>query len=86
MNKQKNNDNFISSVKKAYLLYSDYTMATDPDDKEAFLEILSTYIYGLNDHKTTLMYFKICDSSEDEKETYTEILGDILSNLAEKEM
>lgn len=86
MNKQKNNDNFISSVKKAYLLYSDYTMATEPNDKEALLEILSTYIYGLNDHKVILMYSKICDSSEDEKETYTEILGDILSNLAEKEM
>lgn len=82
INERLNNQDFISSAKKAYLLYSDYTMATDPEDKDALLELLATYIYELDNHKAILMYSKVCDSSENEKEIYVEILGDLLMNIS----
>lgn len=82
INEKLNNQVFISSVKKACLLYSDYTMATDPADKDALLELLATYIYKLDNHKAILIYSKVCDSSETEKEVYVEILGDLLSNIS----
>ena len=69
------------SLEKAYLLYTDYAMSSDPTDKEALLELLSSYIYEINDHKAILMYSKICDSSDSERETYSEILCDILTTM-----
>ena len=77
----KNNET-IYTLKKACLIFSDYTMATDPTDKDALLEILSDYIYALDDPKAILIYSKICDSDESEREMYIEILGDILENMS----
>ena len=82
INEKLNNQDFISNAKKAYLLYSDYTMATESTDKDALLELLGTYIYDLENHKAVLMYSKVCDSSENEREIYVEILGDLLANIS----
>ena len=84
MKNTQNKDTFISNSKKAYLLYSDYTMATDSTEKEILLEMLAIYIYALDDPKATLMYSKICDSSEMDKGVYTEILGDVLIQINEE--
>lgn len=58
----------INTAKKAFLLYTDYTMENDQVDKDALLELLSNYIYKLNDSRAILMYSKICDSSEEDRE------------------
>ena len=80
----KTNETFITNAKKSYLLYSDYTMSTDPVEKETFLEMLSTYIYALDNPKATLMYQKVCDSFEEEKELYISLLGDVLGQINEE--
>lgn len=72
----------INTTKKAFLLYTDYTMENNPVDKDALLELLGDYIYKLEDPRATIMYAKICDSSEEDKELYIEILGDILENMS----
>ena len=84
MKNTQNKDTFISNSKKAYLLYSDYTMATDSTEKETLLEMLATYVYALDDPKAILMYSKICDSNEMDKDVYTEILGDVLTRINEE--
>ena len=77
-------DTFVGNVKKAHLLYSDYTMTADPTEKETFLEMLGTYIYALSNPKATLTYHKICDCCERDKDLYTEILGDVLAQISEE--
>ena len=79
----KKNDQFITTVEKAKLLYSDFVQAVSREEKEVFLEILETYIDDLNDSRVSLVYFKVCDSSESEKEMYIEILGDLLERMSE---
>ena len=79
----KNNEaNLRATVKKAYLIFTDYTMATEPEDRDALLEILATYIYDLGDPRAILMYSKVCDSDDNDRETYVEILGDILISMS----
>lgn len=74
----KTRDNLISNVLKADLLLSDYTLVTDPEDKEVTLELLGRYIYDMDDNKAVYLYSKICDSSQEEKDLYVEILMDYL--------
>lgn len=76
---KKHDDNFISNVLKTDLLLLDYAQATDPKDKDAILEIVARYIYALKDKKVILMYSKICDSDEKEKDIYVEILMDLIA-------
>ena len=76
---KKTNDNLIGNVLKADLLLSDYTLVTDPEEKDFLLELLGRYIYDLEDKKVILMYSKICDSDEKEKDIYVEILMDLIS-------
>lgn len=74
----KTRDNLISNVLKADLLLSDYTLVTDPEDKETTLELLGRYIYDMDDNKAVYLYAKICDSCQEEKDLYVEILTDHL--------
>lgn len=72
-------DNYISNVLKAELLLTDYTFMTSLTDKNLILEIMSRYIYNLQDNKLDFIYAKICDSMEEERELYVEMLGDLIS-------
>ena len=74
----KTRDNLISNVLKADLLLSDYTLVTNPEDKDTTLELLGRYIYVMDDHKAVYLYSKICDSCQEEKDLYIEILIDHL--------
>lgn len=74
-------DAIISNILKSDLLLSDYTLTTDPNEKEIFLELLHKYLELLNNSTLNLLYFKICDSSKEEKDIYIEILIDTLSDL-----
>lgn len=74
----KTHDDLISNVLKADLLLSDYTLVTDPEDKETTLELLGRYIYDMDDHNAVYLYSKICDSCHEEKDLYIEILMDHL--------
>ena len=74
----KTRDNLISNVLKADLLLSDYTLVTDPEDKETTLELLGRYIYDMDDNNAVYLYSKICDSCQEEKDLYVEILTDYL--------
>lgn len=74
----KTRDKLISNVLKANLLLSDYTLATDSEDKDTTLELLGRYIYDMDDNKAIYLYSKICDSSQEEKDLYVEILMDYL--------
>lgn len=67
-----------ATLKKAYLIYTDYTLSSDPEEKEALLDLLSMYIHKLDNLKAELVYHSICMAQDSEKESYTEILGDIL--------
>ncbi len=74
----KTRDNLIGNVLKVDLLLSDYTLVTDSEDKEVTLELLGRYIYDMDDNKAVYLYSKICDSSQEEKDLYVEILMDYL--------
>ena len=77
----KNKDLLVNSVLRADLLLSDYTLTTDTKEKETFLEVLSNYIYAIDNNQTTLVYQKLCDSNGSEKDLYTGILIDLLEQL-----
>lgn len=81
-NKTKVSANFISNVRIAKYLYFDYVQTDDPEEKETFLALLGIYIADLGDKRATLIYSKVCDCGEAEKEAYIEILGDTLDNIA----
>lgn len=74
----KTRDNLIGNVLKANLLLSDYTLVTDPEDKETTLGLLGRYIYDMGDNNAVYLYSKICDSCPEEKDLYVEILMDHL--------
>lgn len=76
---KKHDDNFITNVLKTDLLLLDYVQVTGPKEKDAILEIMARYVYDLEDKKVILMYSKICDSDEKEKDIYVEILMDLIS-------
>ena len=70
------------TILKADLILSDYTLASDPEEKKIYLNLLDRYVAALEDPIVSL-YFVSMSSSEnnDEKELYVEILMDILSDL-----
>lgn len=76
---KKHDDNFISATLKTDLLLSDYTQTEDPREKDSILEIMSRYIHDM-DSKVSMMYSKICDSNEKDKEIYAEILMDLIAD------
>ena len=76
---KKHDDNFITNVLKTDLLLLDYVQVTGPKEKDAILEIMARYVYDLEDKKVILMYSKICDSDEREKDIYVEILMDLIA-------
>ena len=75
------NADFKATVKKAHLIYTDYTMTSNHGEKDALLELLSMYIYKLNNLKMEIIYHSVCQCDESEKESYIEILGDILEEM-----
>ena len=75
------NDELIGNVLKVERLISDYTLTENPKEKEIFFELSGNYIYNLSRPDITLIYQKICDSSENEKDLYIEILIDLIENL-----
>jgi len=69
------------TLQKVRLLISDYTQATDNQDKDLFLSISGNYIHEIRDPEIELMYYRLCESADlAEKELYTEILIDLLEN------
>lgn len=79
--KQVINDELIGSVLKTERLISDYTLTENNKEKDIFLELTGNYIYKLSRPDMELIYQKICDSSEEEKDLYIEILFDLIDAL-----
>ena len=50
------NELFLSCSRKANLLYLDYTHSCNPVEKDAILEMLSTYVYNMGDPKIIFIY------------------------------
>ena len=67
------------ALKKADLLISDYTQATDAQEKDLFLSVAGNYIREIHDPEIELIYYRVCEASDpEEKELYLEILVDLL--------
>ena len=67
------------ALKKADLLISDYTQATDTQEKDLFLSVAGNYIREIQDPEIELIYYRVCGASDpEEKELYLEILVDLL--------
>ena len=67
------------ALKKADLLISDYTQATDTQEKDLFLSVAGNYIREIQDPEIELIYYRVCGASDPvEKELYLEILVDLL--------
>lgn len=81
MTNVKNIDEILSATIKANLILSDYTLATDKEEKNIYLNLLERYIMALDDPTITLYYTKVVDSVDNkEKEIYIEILMDLLGD------
>lgn len=70
-----------SNISKLELLLCDYAQAAD-SEKDMILEIMEPYIYI--DEKVIWLYSKICDSGENEKDLYVELLMDLLTDYTAK--
>ena len=67
------------ALKKADLLISDYTQATDACEKDLFLSVAGNYIREIQDPEIELIYYHVCEAPDpEEKELYLEILVDLL--------
>jgi len=67
------------ALKKAEILISDYTQATDTQEKDLFLSIAGNYIREIQDPEIELIYYRLCEAPDPkEKELYLEILVDLL--------
>jgi len=67
------------ALKKAEILISDYTQATDTQEKDLFLSIAGNYIREIQDPEIELIYYRVCEAPDPgEKELYLEILIDLL--------
>ena len=67
------------ALKKADLLISDYTLATDTQEKDLFLSVAGNYIREIHDPEIELIYYRVCEAPDpEEKELYLEILVDLL--------
>ncbi|MBQ0000820.1 MAG: hypothetical protein KBT01_04685 [Clostridiales bacterium] len=74
-----NNERTIS---KASLVLSDYTLATDPEDRKAFLSILDRYIVSIEDLRVKNIFERMTTTKDDtERDLYIEILGELLEDL-----
>ena len=67
------------ALKKVGLLISDYTQATDTQEKDLFLSVAGNYIREIQDPEIELIYYRVCEAHDlEEKELYLEILVDLL--------
>lgn len=67
------------ALKKVGLLISDYTQATDTQEKDLFLSVAGNYIREIQDPEIELIYYSVCEAPDpEEKELYLEILVDLL--------
>lgn len=67
------------ALKKVGLLISDYTQATDAEEKDLFLSVAGNYIREIQDPEIELIYYRVCEAPDPkEKELYLEILVDLL--------
>ena len=67
------------SLKKVELLISDYTQATDVQEKDLFLSVAGNYIREIQNPEIELIYYRVCEAPDpEEKELYLEILVDLL--------
>ena len=67
------------ALKKVGLLISDYTQATDTQEKDLFLSVAGNYIREIQDPEIELIYYRVCEAPDPkEKELYLEILVDLL--------
>ena len=67
------------ALKKTDLLISDYTQATDAQEKDLFLAVAGNYIREIQDPEIELIYYRVCEAPDPkEKELYLEILVDLL--------
>ena len=68
------------ALKKADLLISDYTQATNAQEKDLFLSVAGNYIREIHDPEIELIYYRVCEAPDSqEKELYLEILVDLLN-------
>lgn len=67
------------TLKKVDLLISDYTQATDAQEKDLFLSVAGNYIREIQDPEIELIYYRVCEAPDpEEKELYLEIMVDLL--------
>lgn len=85
MEKTRDIDEIYRATLKANLILSDYALATDPEEKKIYLDLLDRYVMILEDPAVTLYYTKIAGATNtDEKEIYIEILVDLLEDRKSK--
>lgn len=71
----------VINLKKADLLISDYTQATNAQEKDLFLSLAGKYIQAISDPEIEIVYDRVCEAPDAaEKELYLEILIDLLTD------
>lgn len=76
----KNYDERIGNLLKAELVLSDYTLATDPEERKIHLAMLDRYIMTLDDPTLSLYFVRFTTTSDEtEKDLYIEILMELFA-------
>ena len=74
-------ETFENDILKADLMLSDYTLATDPEEKKIYLDLLDRYIVKLDEADLTAIYRRMATVTNDaERNIYVEILVDLLDD------
>lgn len=74
-------ETFENDILKADLMLSDYTLATDPEEKKIYLDLLDRYIVKLDEADLTAIYNRMATVTNDaDRNIYVEILVDLLDD------
>lgn len=74
-------ETFENDILKADLMLSDYTIATDPEEKKIYLSLLDRYVTRLQEPVITAVFNRLATvNNEHERNIYIEILTDILAD------
>ena len=75
-------DNYMTNVLKAELLLSDYAIATDPEEKRVYLDLLDRYVSNLDIFTVRTIFDRMATvKNYEENDLYVQILTDVLSDL-----
>lgn len=74
-------ETFENDILKADLMLSDYTLATDPEEKKIYLDLLDRYIVKLDEANLTAIYNRMATVTNDaERNIYVDLLADLLAD------